>query len=84
MQKLIQNWEKGDLTNFGNIVELSVEFREGIETLRTTFRIHHECFIFYYFSLIFVVVVFCGISRKTLILICYDFLCFTTWLAHAK
>ena len=37
--------------------------KEGIETLRTMFRMAHKCLIFYYSSLDFLVVCFCGISR---------------------
>ena len=54
---------KSDLTNPGNIVELSsTESRVGIETLRTIFRILHENFMFCCLSLdLFVVfVVFQG------------------------
>ena len=59
--------EESDITNFGN---LGIESKEGIktlrkeaiETLRTMFKMAHECLMFYCFSLDFFVC-FCGISR---------------------
>ena len=70
MQKTIQNWEKVILI----ILEIlwnycDIQSREGIETLRTMFRLLLDCFIFYCLSLDFV----CGISKQTAILISYGF-----------
>ena len=72
---------KSDLNNFENLVELlGIESREGTETLRTMFRLPHDCLISYCLSLDF----FYGISRQTTILISYGFLYFTAWLVYAK
>ena len=57
VQKIIQDWEKVILI----ILEIlwnyyGIESREGIETLRTMFRMPHDCLIFYCLSLDFFVV----------------------------
>ena len=56
-KKIIQNWEKQILI----ILEIlwnycGIESREGVETLRTMFRMPHGCLIFYCLSLDFFVV----------------------------
>ena len=54
----------------------STELREGIKTLKTSFRMPHGIlFHFRYFY-------FCGISMKTAILVSYSFLYFTAWLLN--
>ena len=65
-QKMIQNLEKVILL----ILEIlqnyySTESREGIETLRTMFRIPHEYLMLYCFTSDFF---FFGISRQTVIM----------------
>ena len=72
---------KSDLNNFGNLVDYyGIEPREGTETLRSMFRMPHDCLIFYCLSVDFL----CCISRQTAILISCGFLCFTAWLICAK
>ena len=53
----------------------SIASREGIEALKTIYRMCHECIMFYCFSLD-LFNCFCGISRQTLILINYEFFLF--------
>ena len=64
LQEMMQNWQKVILL----ILEIlqnfcGIESKEGIETLRTMFRMAHECLMFYCFNLdfcLFVFVVFQG------------------------
>ena len=79
--KIIQNWEK----LFSIIFEIlwnyyGIGSQDGKESLRTMFRMPHDCLIFYCLSLDFLR----GLSRQTTILISYGFLCFTAWLVYAK
>ena len=53
-----------------------IESREGIETLRTMFRMPHNCLIFYCLSLDFFLWYF---KTKCNIYFIYDFLCFTAY-----
>ena len=43
----------------------------------------HECPTIYCLSLDFLLY-FCGVSKQTVILISYAFLCFTAWLENVK
>ena len=53
-----------------------IQSRQETKILKTSFRKPHDIlFQFRFFML------FSGISRKTVILIIYSFLCFTAWLA---
>ena len=80
MQKIIQNWENVILISLKILWNYyGIDSREGIETLRTMFRMPYDYPIFYCLSLYLG-----GISRQTVILISYGFLCSTAWLVYTK
>ena len=71
---------KRGLTNSGNLVEIIKRRVEGGD--KNLEKPASLCLIIYSFCLDFFLFGCCGVSKQTVVLISYSFLCFTAWLAN--